>query len=130
LVNAVALNGKTLDVFASSKLVEETRQAVEAAQAELDAFLELTDVLTKDELIVAINPRRAKVERAREAYDAALTEVEETVDLPDSGDGFLALDEQGKRRVARSLIERIVVSPALPGRPITDRFEVHWRNGR
>jgi hypothetical protein len=124
-----ALNGQTLDVFASSKLVEETRQAWEAAKAELDAFLEMTDVLTKDEMMVAIAPRRAKVEAAREAYDAALAEAEETVDLPDSGAAFLALDEQGKRRVARSLIERIVVSPPVPGGTIEDRFTVDWRNG-
>jgi DNA invertase Pin-like site-specific DNA recombinase len=126
---AEALNGQALDVFASSKLVEKSRQAWEVAKGELDAFLEMTDVLTKDEMAVAIAPRRAKVEAARESYDAALAEAEETVDLPDSGAAFLALDEQGKRRVARSLIERIVVSPALPGRPITDRFDVHWRNG-
>jgi DNA invertase Pin-like site-specific DNA recombinase len=124
-----ALNGQTLDVFASSKLVAETRQAWEAAKAELDAFLEMTDVLTRDEMAVAIAPRRAKVEAAREAYDAALAEAEETVDLPDSGAAFLALDEQGKRRVARSLIERIVVSPPVPGGTIEDRFTVDWRNG-
>jgi DNA invertase Pin-like site-specific DNA recombinase len=124
-----ALDGRTLDVFASSKLVEETRQAWEAAKAELDAFLEMTDVLTKDEMTVAISPRRAKVEAAREAYDAALAEAEETVDLPDSGAAFLALDEQGRRRVARSLIERIVVSPPVPGGTIEDRFSVDWRNG-
>jgi DNA invertase Pin-like site-specific DNA recombinase len=124
-----ALNGQTLDVFASSKLVEETRQAWEAAKAELDAFLELTDVLTRDEMTIAISPRRAKVEATRTAYDTALAEAEETVDLPDSGAGFLALDEQGKRRVARSLIERIVVSPPVPGGAIEDRFTVVWRNG-
>jgi DNA invertase Pin-like site-specific DNA recombinase len=126
---AEALNGQTLDVFASSKLVEETRQAWEAAKAELDAFLEMTDVLTKDEMTVAISPRRARVEAAREAYDAALAEAEESVDLPDSGAAFLALDEQGKRRVARSLIERVVVSPPVPGGTIEDRFTVDWRNG-
>jgi DNA invertase Pin-like site-specific DNA recombinase len=126
---AEALNGQALDVFASSKLVEETRQAWEQAKAELDAFLEMTDVLTKDEMTVAIAPRRAKVEAARESYDAALAEAEETVDLPDSGAAFLALDEQGRRRVARSLIERVVVSPPVPGGTIEDRFTVDWRNG-
>ena len=124
-----ALNGQTFDVFASSKAVEETRQAWEQANAELDAFLELTDVLTKDEMMVAISPRRAKVEATREAYDAALAEAEESVDLPDSGAAFLALDEQGRRRVARSLIERVVVSPPIKGGTIEDRFSVDWRNG-
>ena len=62
-------------------------------------------------------------------YDEALAAAESTVDLPSDGAAFLALDEQGKRRVARSLIERIVVSPALPGGPIEDRFTFDWRNG-
>jgi DNA invertase Pin-like site-specific DNA recombinase len=124
-----ALDGQVLDVFASSRQLEDARAGLERARSELTAFLEMTDVLTKDEMEIAIRPRRAKVETAQVAYDEVLAAAESAVDLPKDSSAFLALDELGKRRVARSLIERIVVSPAVKGGTIEDRFRIVWSNG-
>jgi DNA invertase Pin-like site-specific DNA recombinase len=125
-----ALNERKLDLFASSRLVDEARAGYEQAKGEKAAVLAKAGVLTADELEVAIVPARAKEEAAQRAYEHALQAAEEAVDLPQDGSAFLALDEQGKRRVARSLIERIVVSPPVPGGTIIDRFTVDFRNGR
>jgi hypothetical protein len=83
-------------------------------------------VLTKEELQAAITPRRAKVDAAQVAYDEALAAAEATVEIPRGGSAFLALDEQRQRRVARSLIDRVVVSPPVAGGTIEDRFHIVW----
>jgi DNA invertase Pin-like site-specific DNA recombinase len=123
---AEALDSHTFDLHASSRQAEETRQAWEQAKAELTSWLEMADVLTKDEMATAIAPRRAKVEAAQQAYEQALAEAEEAVDLPQSGSAFLAADEQTQRHTAHALIERIVVSPPVPGGTIEDRFHIVW----
>jgi DNA invertase Pin-like site-specific DNA recombinase len=124
-----ALDGQTFDVFASTRLVEEAKSQLEAAQAEHAAILAKAGILTDEELEVAIVPARAKGEAKRDAYDEAVAAAESAVDLPKDGAAFLALDELGKRRVAQSLIERIVVSPAVPGGTIEDRFRIVRANG-
>jgi hypothetical protein len=124
-----ALDGQTFDLFASTRLVEDAKRQLEAAEAEHAGVLAKAGILTVEELEAAIVPARAKREAARDAYDRALAEAEEAVDLPKDGAAFLALDELGKRRVACSLIGRIVVSPPVAAGTIEDRFRVVWANG-
>jgi hypothetical protein len=75
-------------------------------------------------LEAALAPRRAPVEAAQEACDRALAAAEDSVDLPRNGSAFLILDEQGQRRTARSLIERVVASPPVTGGAVEDRLAV------
>jgi hypothetical protein len=49
--------------------------------------------------------------------------------MPTSGSAFLALDEQRQRRTARSLIDRVVVSPPVPGGAVDDRLSVVFTHG-
>jgi hypothetical protein len=125
-----ALDGNDIDLFASSRQLDEAREKLAQAKAARDAWLEMADVLTKEELEVAIAPRRAAVEEAQEAYDAALAAAEDEVDLPRDGSAFLVLDEPGQRRVARLLIDRVVVSPPIAGGMVEDRFAVVFTYSR
>jgi hypothetical protein len=92
------------------------RQRLERAIAQRDAYLEMADALDRAALLVVRRPREAAVAAAREAYDEIVARSEAVIALPREGSAFLALDEIGQRRVARSLIERVVVSPPVAGR--------------
>jgi hypothetical protein len=59
----------------------------------------------------------------------AVAAAESAVDLPKDGAAFLALDEHGKRRTARSLIDQVVVSAPVAGGAVADRLSVEWRYG-
>jgi hypothetical protein len=124
-----ALKKRKLGLFASSRLVEEARQAREQAKAEKGAVLAKAGILTDEELELAIVPARAKEQAAQQAYDEALAAAEESVELPTTGAAFLALDEHGKRRTARSLIDQVVVSAPVAGGAVADRLSVEWRYG-
>jgi DNA invertase Pin-like site-specific DNA recombinase len=123
------LDGQSLNLFASTRQLDDARAALAQATAAKNAWLETADVLTKDELETALAPRQAAEKAAQDAYDAALAAAEDRVDLPHSGSAFLALDEQGQRRTARSLIDRIVVSPPVTGGTVEDRFSVLFTHG-
>lgn len=125
-----ALDGQSLNLSASTRQLDDTRAALAQATAAKNAWLETADVLTKDELETALAPRRAAEKAAQDAYDAALAAAEDRVVLPRSGSAFLALDEQRQRRTARSLIDRIVVSPPVTGGTVEDRFSVLFTKDR
>src|SRR5262249_24358065 len=88
---AGALDSRTLDVFASSRELDEAKQLLDSAQEAKAAVLAKADVLSKDELEAALQPKRQAEEAARQAYDAALTRAEETVELPKTGSAYRAL---------------------------------------
>ena len=79
-----------------------------------------------------LTERQAKVDAALEAYEQAVAEAEELADMPDvSGWGLLDLD--GKRRVARFIIDTITVAPPAspadrgPRADVAKRFDVNWK---
>jgi DNA invertase Pin-like site-specific DNA recombinase len=122
-----ALNSRGGELLASTRQLEEARQALEVAQGELAGWLEHAGILSAEELQIALRPRRAAVARAQEAYEKALAESGEAADLPESGSMFRSASEQDRRRTARSLIESIVVSPPIAGGKPEDRLAVAWR---
>jgi DNA invertase Pin-like site-specific DNA recombinase len=125
-----ALDSRTLDVFASTRELDDAKAALAAAQASKADVLAKADVLTKDELEAALLPKRAAEEAAQQAVEQALMRAEEAVELPKSGSAFLASSETAQRRTARSLIERIVVSPPVAGGTVEDRLrEVVFTHG-
>jgi DNA invertase Pin-like site-specific DNA recombinase len=124
-----ALDAKRLDVFASAKDLQDARQALENAKAARAAWLEMADVLSREELETALAPKRKAIEAAQERYEDLLAQSEESADLPRDGSAFLKLDEVGQRRVARVLIDKVVVSPPLAGRAPEDRLDVIFTGG-
>jgi DNA invertase Pin-like site-specific DNA recombinase len=119
-----ALDSHTLDVFASTRELDEAKAALEAAQASKADVLAKADILTKDELEAALVPKRAAEEAAQQAVERALMAAEDAVELPKSSSAFLASSETAQRRTARSLIDSVVVAPPVTGGTVDDRFEV------
>jgi site-specific DNA recombinase len=126
---AAALDSQRLDVFASAKELSDARKQLAEAKAARDAWLEMADVLSREELETALAPKRRAIETAQERYEELLAQSEESADLPRDGSAFLKLDEAGQRRVARVLIEKVVVSAPLAGGTPADRLAVRFRNG-
>jgi hypothetical protein len=118
-----------LDVIAAGRDIERLRQAWKDADDELEAYVTTAAALKAALFAKGLEARQVKVDAAREAYEAAVTEAEQASDLPDvSGWGMLDLD--GKRRVARFVIDHITVGPPVSRGPHADvggRFDVSWK---
>jgi DNA invertase Pin-like site-specific DNA recombinase len=126
---AEALDQTSFDVYASDAQVTEAKAKLDAAKAAKAAWLEKADVvgLSADDLKVALAARDAAVATAEASYEELLAATEETADLPRDGAAFMKLDETSRRRVAASLIDRIVVSPPLAGGAPEDRLDVVFK---
>jgi DNA invertase Pin-like site-specific DNA recombinase len=119
-----ALDKRSLVFQSSGQEVKDARAAITEADIAIAKILEKADVLTKDELEAALTPRRAAKEAALRRYDEALEQAEASADLPKDGSAFLKADEIDQRRTAKALIDRVVVSPPLPGGTPEDRLDI------
>jgi DNA invertase Pin-like site-specific DNA recombinase len=127
---AEALDKTSFAVYASEAQVAEAKAKLDEAKAAKGAWLEKADVvgLSADDLRVALAARDVSIAAAAAVYEELLTATEETADLPRDGAAFMKLGETGKRRVAASLIDRIVVSPPLRGGTPADRLDIIFRH--
>jgi DNA invertase Pin-like site-specific DNA recombinase len=125
-----ALDRGQLDFYASEAQLEEAKARLDEARAAKTAWLEKADVigLSAGDLEIALAARDAAIAGAETAYEELLAATEETAALPRDGAAFMRLDETGRRRVASSLIERIVVAPPLPAGTPEDRLDVVFRH--
>jgi hypothetical protein len=123
-----------VDLVASARELQTLRADAERATAERKAFVKLTSALDPEDFRAGYDDRRATEAECWHTYDEALAEATDAQELPTDGSAFKQLDLTARRRVARSLIDAVVVSPRLSHAkrtPIADRFSIRWaRPGR
>ncbi len=125
---AEVLQHGSLDVLAPSRDIDRLRRELETARAELERFVVHKSALDAQVFKLGIDARQTAADGAREAYEDAVAAAESAAELPDVS-GWAALDLDGRRRVARALIDKIVVSPPVSRGPHADvarRFEIRW----
>lgn len=105
--------------------VDESARAFEAANAELDAFLEagLVSELGRERYTREVARRREALEEARAIWEA--DEVRGSALLKSDEAGGLGRD----RAIARTLLESVTLARSTRGRwqPVEERLEVVWR---
>jgi hypothetical protein len=126
-----ALDGRFgLDLVPSTRELDEAEAALREAKEELGAFERFASARSSN-YAAGMDAREASVAEAQRAYDELLSQASGAVDLPRNGCALLHLDDEAQRRVARSLIGSIVVSPGLGrGGPTEERFSTRFVNGR
>ena len=114
----------SVDLEAALEEFFEAQVAVSAADRELKAFLEGAKVadLGPDLYASEVTRRREALREATEAYRQALDSQEALIEK----DGI-----QGRRELARRLLDRVVLHKAKRGRgrfdPVESRVELHWK---
>jgi DNA invertase Pin-like site-specific DNA recombinase len=114
---------------ATAKELTQARVAAEKATAEREAFVKVASALDPDDYLAGYQERRARESEMLTAYDELLSRAADVEALPAELTGWEALPEERKRRVARSLIDRIEVSPPFTRSRLADvseRFTVRW----
>jgi DNA invertase Pin-like site-specific DNA recombinase len=123
-----ALAGGTLDLIAGARELDAAKVARDRAVAERKAVVSMKSVLDED-FADAYEAAKEAAAHAEHVYDDLLAQTAEVAALPADEDAFDALDFEEQRRVARSLIARVVVEPPLArgrGVPVEDRFTLDW----
>jgi hypothetical protein len=119
-----ALNSKQVAFLSSGQELKDARHDLEEANEAKAKVLAKVDLLTDAELEEALVSKREAIELAQRRYDEALAQAEATEDLPETGSAFSKLDEIDQRRTARTLIDRVTVSPPVAGGTPEDRLDV------
>lgn len=121
----------SLDVIVSSRELDRLRQVWVHAQAELEGFVVSASALDARVFKLGLDARQTAADDARAAYERASALAESAAELPDAS-SWSALDIEGKRRVARTLIAQVVVSPPAsikdrgPHADVSKRFKIRW----
>jgi DNA invertase Pin-like site-specific DNA recombinase len=118
-----------VDIVASARELSIARQEAAEAKAEVEAFLSLQSALDPEDFTSGYRMRKDRAAEAEAREEALLSEAAEADGLPTSGSAYEALDFEARRRVARTVIDSIVVSPPLSrarGADITERFSVRF----
>lgn len=127
-----AIKDGRLGLLASARELEAARQAVADATAHRKAWHRVQGTVTDDEWREEYEQRQQAERHAANAYEEQLAHAADVEDLPGGADAWRALDVVHQRRVARSLIDRVVVAPpASRSRyaDITERFKVRFKGG-
>jgi DNA invertase Pin-like site-specific DNA recombinase len=131
----IALRHGQLAAVVSSRDRERQRARVAKAKAELEAFVVTAAALDATLFKTGIDARQVKLDDEQARYDELEARAEAAASVP-TLDGWRELkarnDLEGQRRVARLLIDGIVVAPPAPRSklaPITDRFSIRWGGG-
>jgi DNA invertase Pin-like site-specific DNA recombinase len=121
----------SLGLVVSSREVDELREAWTTAEAELESFVVSASALDARLFKIGLDARQTAVDEAREAYESAVALAESATQLP-APSGWLALDLEAKRRVARFLISGVIVRPPAsvsdrgPHADVSKRLEIRW----
>ena len=128
-----ALGSVDVHLVSSAREIEQARQAVDRARSERKAFARFASALDEEDFRSGYDERRKREAEAAHLYDDLLANAADAEDMPSSPDAYDALDLTHQRRVALSLIERIIVSPPLTrsvrDRVIEDRLALEWKRG-
>jgi hypothetical protein len=127
------LDEGSLGLVSSARELERARAAYERAREESQAFVKLSSAIDVEHFQAGYADRRDREAAAAQVYDELLAHASEVDEMPTTGAGYDALDLTHQRRIARSLIERIVVSPPAPRTergPIEDRLALDWKRSR
>jgi DNA invertase Pin-like site-specific DNA recombinase len=122
------LQDARLDLIGNSRDLQKRRDAWQAAREDRAAFVELVPATDPDFL----RGKQARVERearARAAYEDLAAEADAAEQIPDPA-GYDALDLDGKRQLARLLIDDVVVSPPFSRSryaDVTERLAIDWK---
>jgi DNA invertase Pin-like site-specific DNA recombinase len=119
-----------VDIVASARELEAARLKLERAREERERFVELQSALEAEDFTAGYRKRKDTEAELELRYEELLSEATEADGLPTSGSAYAALDFEGRRRVARKVIDSIVVSPPLSRSrkaDITERLEVRFR---
>jgi Recombinase zinc beta ribbon domain len=117
-----------LDVVASSRDLERARRSRDAARAELEAYIVNAAALDARLFTTGLQARQAKVAEADAAYEDLAAHAEAAESIP-SASAWQALNLDDRRRIARLLIDSIVVAPPLSRSkfaPVEKRLTVRW----
>jgi site-specific DNA recombinase len=119
----------SVDLVANARELETLRAAAERATAERKAFVKLASALDPDDFRAGYDDRRTHEAECWQTHDEAAADATDARELPTDGSAFKQLDLTARRRVARSLIDAVVVSPPRSHSkraPTTDRFSIRW----
>lgn len=123
-----------IDLVASARELETLRAAAEHATAERKAFVKLASALDPDDFRTGYDHRRIHEAECWHTHDEAAAQATDTRELPANGSAFKQLDLTARRRVARTLIDAVVVTPPpshSSHAPTCDRLSIRWaRPGR
>ena len=122
------LDHGSVDLVANARELETLRAAAERATAERKAFVKLASALDPDDFRAGYDQRRTQEAERWHSHDEAAAQATDTRELPTDSSTFTQLDLTAQRRVARTLIDGVVVSPPRsPKRsPTTDRLSIRW----
>lgn len=101
--------------------VEALRARLAGAEAQLSAFVRLADALDAADFQEGYAGRRDARDAVAETLAAVEAETVETGALP-TVEEFRVMDEDARRRVAKSVLARVEVYPREPGAQVQDRF--------
>lgn len=129
-----ALASRDLHLVSSARELEQARVALERASAEKSAFVRNASALDEEDFRIGYEERRAREAEAAAVYNELLAHAADADEMPTDAAAYDALDLTHQRRVARSLIERIVVGPPTARAPrdravIERRLALEWKRG-
>lgn len=125
------LSRGTVHLVSSARELEQARRALDRARAEREAFVKVSSALDEADFTAGYAQRKEKETNAAHIYDELLARAADAEDLPTSAAAYDALDLTHQRRVAHSLIARIVVVAPLSRSkfaPIDERFALDWKS--
>ena len=128
-----AIKDGDAELLASARELEAARQAVADATAYRKAWHRVQGAVTTASGDEEYEQRKRAERQAAAAYEEQLAHAADVEDLPADADAWHALDVAHQRRVARSLIDAVIVAPpASRSRyaDITERFTVRCKDGR
>lgn len=124
---AEVFDGVTARPVLAGREIQAARSEVDAAQQELAAFVTAASALDAGLFRTGLDARQERLDAARDAYETATSRAGEAADLPGDIAGWEALDDERRRRVARAVVERVVVGAPIatgPGADVDARFSV------
>lgn len=127
-----AIKGGALTLLASARELEQARQQVADVTAHRKAWHRVQGTVDDGEWRAEYEQRKQAERHAADAYEEQLAHAADVEDLPAGADAWHALDIAHQRRVARSLIDAVIVTPpASRSRyaDITKRFAVRFKDG-
>lgn len=98
------------DLVSSGREIQALRGALDDAEAELEAYLDVTSARDRERFQRGLDMRELKVEHAQAAYEEAAASAGMAGALPDTS-AWAAMDLDHRRRVARALISEVLVAP-------------------
>lgn len=123
------LKDAKLDLVGNSRDLKARRDAWEAARADRTAFVELVPA-TDPDFVSGAHARAEREATARAAYEDLASEAEAAESIPDPA-AYDALDLDGKRQLARLLIDNVVVAPPFTRSrfaDVTERLAIDWKS--